>query len=233
MVNSRGIIIFTGKEVINMKESVLNVKNTLYELDMDGIENAVQKCLDDGVQAWEIVNDGMSEGMKAVGKKFESGDYFLADLVLSGAIMKMGMELLGDRFNEDEKGMKGTVILATAKGDIHDIGKNIVATLVSAAGFQVKDLGVDVHEDRIVEAVRETGAKFIGFSVLLTTMVGGIKDLVNAFKEAGLRDKVKIVIGGACCSQGLADEMGVDAFGEDAVQAVRIFEEFSSKAGTE
>lgn len=216
-----------------MKESVLNVKKALYELDMDGIEDAVQKCLDDGVQAWEIVNDGMSEGMKAVGEKFETGDYFLADLVLSGAIMKMGMELLGDSFNESEMGKKGTVVLATAKGDIHDIGKNIVATLVSAAGFQVKDLGVDVHEDKIIEAVRETGANLVGLSVLLTTMVGGIKDLVDAFREAGFRDKVKIAIGGACCSQSLADEMGVDAFGEDAVQAVRIFEKFLLEAGTE
>ncbi len=211
-----------------MKESVLNVRKTLYELDMDGIKDAVQECLDDGVQAWEIVSYGMSEGMKMVGERFETGVYFLADLVLSGAIMKMGMELLVDRFDESEMGKKGTVILATAKGDIHDIGKNIVATLVSAAGFQVRDLGVDVHEDKIIAAVKETDANFIGFSVLLTTMVGRIKDLVDAFKEAGLRDQVKIAIGGACCSQDLADEMGVDAFGADAVQAVRIFEDFSS-----
>ena len=168
----------------------------------------------------------MSEGMKVVGERFESGEYFLADLVLSGAIMKMGMELLEDKFDENEMGKKGTVILATAKGDIHDIGKNIVGTLLSAAGFRIVDLGVDVHEDNIIEAVKETGSHAIGLSVLLTTMVGGIKDLVDALSRAGLRDSVKIAIGGACCSQNLADEMGVDAFGEDAVQSIRIFEGF-------
>jgi len=214
-----------------MKESVLNVQKAIYELDMDGITDAVQKCLDEGVESWEIINDGMREGMKVVGERFEAGTYYLADLVLSGAIMKMGVALLDSGIEEDASGGKGTVILATAKGDIHDIGKNIVATLVSAAGFHVRDLGVDVHEDRIIEAVKETGATAIGLSILLTTMVGSIKDLVDGLREAGLRDKVKIAIGGACCSQNLADEMGVDAFGEDAVKAAKIFENFLSVQG--
>ncbi len=208
-----------------MKESVTLVEKTIFDLDIDQIQSAVKKCLDEGIPALEIIN-GMASGMTKVGQKFEVGDYYLADLVLSGEIMKEGMELLEDKFDADQLGQKGTIIVATAKGDIHDIGKNIVGTLLTAAGFKVIDLGVDCHEDKIIDAIKSSGSHMIAFSVLLTTMIQGIKDLVEALKKAGLRDKVKIAIGGACCSQALADEMAVDAFGEDAVKAVGIFESF-------
>ncbi len=208
-----------------MKESVKLVEKTIFDLDIDEIQTVVQKCLDEGIPALEII-DGMASGMTKVGEKFEVGDYYLADLVLSGEIMKDGMVLLEDKFDEDQLGQKGTIIIATAKGDIHDIGKNIVGTLLSAAGFKVIDLGVDCHEDKIIEAIKSSGSHMVALSVLLTTMIQGIKDLVEALNKAGLRDKVKIAIGGACCSQALADEMEVDAFGEDAVKAVGIFETF-------
>lgn len=209
-----------------MSDSLDLVKKTIVDLNIDEIKNMVQKCLDEGVPAWDIIAKGMGPGMAEVGKLFESGEYYLADLVLSGEMMKEGMQLLGDLGEQADAASKGTVVLATAKGDIHDIGKNIVGTMLSAGGFKVMDLGVDCHEDKIIEAVKSSGAKMIGLSVLLTTMIGSIKDLVEGLKREGLRDKVKIAIGGACCSQDLANEMKVDAFGEDAVKAVKIFDQF-------
>lgn len=209
-----------------MKESVLQVEKTIVELDIDQIQAVIQRCLDEGVPAWEIV-EGMSSGMSQVGKQFEIGEYYLSDLVLSGEMMKEGMALLGDKFDMSQMNKKGTVILATAKGDIHDIGKNIVGTMLTASGFKTIDLGVDVHEDQIIETMKSSGSNLIALSVLLTTMVSAIKDLVDALSEAGLRDKTGLAIGGACCSQQLADEMGVDAYGEDAVKAVGIFEQLA------
>jgi methanogenic corrinoid protein MtbC1 len=209
-----------------MKESVLQVEKTIVELDIDQIQAVIQRCLDEGVPAWEIV-EGMSSGMSQVGKQFEIGEYYLSDLVLSGEMMKEGMALLENKFDMSQMGKKGTVILATAKGDIHDIGKNIVGTMLTASGFKTIDLGVDVHEDQIIEAMKSSGSNLIALSVLLTTMVSAIKDLVDALSEAGLRDKTGLAIGGACCSQQLADEMGVDAYGEDAVKAVGIFEQLA------
>ncbi len=211
-----------------MGKSVLKVKEAIYDLDIDNIKDIVQECLDQGIEPWSIIKDGMGEGMAVVGDRFEKGEYYLADLILAGEVMKEGMEILEDKIDRAESGGKGTVILATVKGDIHDIGKNIVGVMLSASDFKVIDLGVDVSEEKIVKAVKDTGAPAIGLSVLLTTMIGAIKDVVDALKEAGLRDQVKIAIGGACTSEKLAKEMGVDAFGEDAVKSVKIFENLIS-----
>ena len=211
-----------------MGKSVLKVKEAIYDLDIDNIQDVVKECLDEGIEPWSIIKDGMGEGMAVVGDRFEKGEYYLADLILAGEVMKEGMKILEDKIDRAESGGKGTVILAAVKGDIHDIGKNIVGVMLSASDFKVIDLGVDVPEDKIVEAIKDTGAPALGLSVLLTTMIGGIKDTVDALKEAGLRDKVKIAIGGACTSEKLAKEMGVDAFGEDAVKSVKIFENLIS-----
>ena len=123
---------------------------------------------------------------------------------------------------------KGKVILATVEGDIHEIGKNILGMILSAAGWEVIDLGVNVPASTIIDAVNTTGSRLIGLSVLLTTMIGAINEVVCGLTEAGLRENVRIAIGGACCSQRLADEMGVDAYGETAVEGTRIFERLSS-----
>lgn len=207
-----------------MKESILAVQKAVIDLDIDGITGVIQRCLDDGISSGEIVQDGISKGLTAVGVRFEEGEYFLADLVMSGEVVKEGMLLLEGKIDPDKTAKKGKVILATVKGDIHEIGKSIVGMMLSASGFEVIDLGVDVSPDKIVETVKQTGAPLIGLSTLLTTMVGSIKDTVDAITEAGLREKVKIAIGGACTSEQLADEMGADAYGATAVQAVKIFE---------
>jgi 5-methyltetrahydrofolate--homocysteine methyltransferase len=207
-----------------MSESLQKIKEAIVELDLDSIKDLVKAGLEDGLEPWEIIKTGMGEGMEEVGKRFDEGEYYLADLILSGEVMKEGMTILEDKIDSGAMGQKGTVVIATVKGDIHDIGKNIVAMLLSAADFRVIDIGVDVNEADIVKAVKDNDADALGLSVLLTTMIGGIKDTVDALKEAGLRDKVKIAIGGACTSDKLAKEMEVDAYGEDAVKSVKIFE---------
>jgi 5-methyltetrahydrofolate--homocysteine methyltransferase len=209
---------------MHMSEHLVSVKKAVSELDIDGIKPMVQRCLDSGIEPWRIISDGMSAGMMDVGERFQSGEYFLADLIMAGEVMKEGMEIVKDKIHGEGRS-KGTIIVATVKGDIHDIGKNIVGMMLSAAGYRVVDLGVDVHEDKIVQAVRETGAMGIGLSSLLTTMIESIKETVEALKKAGLRDRVKIAIGGACTSDRLAKDMGVDAYGADAVQAIKIFQE--------
>ena len=208
-----------------MAGSLQKIKEAIVELDLDSIQDLVKAGLEEGLDPWEIIKDGMGEGMEEVGKRFDEGEYYLADLILSGEVMKEGMVVLEDKIDSGAMGQKGTVVIATVKGDIHDIGKNIVGMLLSAADFKVIDIGVDVDEKDIVKAIKENNANALGLSVLLTTMIGGIKDTVDALKEAGLRDKVKIAIGGACTSDKLAKEMEVDAYGEDAVKSVKIFEE--------
>jgi 5-methyltetrahydrofolate--homocysteine methyltransferase len=211
-----------------MNDLIKKVQSTVVDLDIDSIRKVVQECLDNGISAWEIIANGLGIGIREVGEKFQAGEYYLADLVLSGELMKEGMSILEDKIGQGDMGKKGKVIMATVKGDLHDIGKNIVATMLTAAGFEVVDLGIDVDEKTIVDAVTETGAGAIGLSTLLTTTVESIRDVVRALTDAGLRDSVSIAIGGACTNEKLAREMKVNAYGEDAVQAVKLFEEFLS-----
>lgn len=208
-----------------MGDMLSDLKQTLIELRIEDIQKEVRRCLDAGIEPWRIIKEGMSEAMLVVGDKFQSGEYYLADLVLAGATMKEGMELLKDKIEAASENQKGAVVLATVQGDIHDIGKNIVATMLSAAGHRVIDLGVDVPPSKIVEALKQSGASGLGLSCLLTTMIEGIRATLEAVRKAGLRGKVRIAIGGACTSEALAKELGADAHGQDAVQAVRIFQE--------
>jgi len=213
-----------------MKESIIAVQKAVDDLLIDEIKELVQTCLDEEISPLEIIEQGISKGLELVGEQFEAGTYFLADLVMAGEVVKEAMPILEERLDPGAAGQKGKVILATVAGDIHEIGKNIVGMLLNVNGFEVIDLGVDVSVEKIMATVKETGARFVGLSALLSTMVGGIKDVVDAVTEAGLKDKVKVIIGGACTSEQLKEEMGADGYGETAVQAVKIFENFSAAA---
>ena len=209
-----------------MSESILAVRRAVEELNLDDICALVAACLEQGFDAEAIFQEGISAGLETVGRKFEEGEYFLADLIMAGEVVKEAMPLLKERMNQGDGRGKGKVILATVSGDIHEIGKNIVGMILSANGYDVIDLGVDVPTRKIIETVKETGARFIGLSALLTTMVGSIRDVVESSRTAGLRDKVKIVIGGACTSEDLCREMGADDYGETAIDALRIFNKY-------
>jgi 5-methyltetrahydrofolate--homocysteine methyltransferase len=213
-----------------MSESILAVRRAVEELNLDDICALVAACLEQGFDAEAIFQEGISTGLETVGRKFEEGEYFLADLIMAGEVVKEAMPLLKERMNQGDGKGKGKVILATVSGDIHEIGKNIVGMILSANGFDVIDLGVDVPTRKIIETVKETGARFIGLSALLTTMVDSIRDVVESSRTAGLRDRVKIVIGGACTSEDLCREMGADDYGETAIDALRIFNKYVASA---
>ena len=207
-----------------MKEAMMAISKAVVDINFDVCLEKVKECLANGASAVEIIEEGLSPGMRMVGELFEKGEYFLGELVMAGDLMDEAMESLGDKFEVTGRGKKGKVILATVEGDIHEIGKNIVGMMLSASGFEVIDLGIDVKAEKIVESVKKTNAKGIGLTMLLTTAIGSANEVVEALKEAGLRDKIKIAIGGACTNDQLAKDLGMDAYGSNAVQAVRIFD---------
>jgi corrinoid protein of di/trimethylamine methyltransferase len=213
-----------------MKESILAVRNAIDTLDLDGIGTIVNQCLKEGLSPEEIIQEGISKGLEIVGGKFEAGEYFLADLIMAGEVVREAMPILKEKMNPGDAKSKGKVILATVQGDIHEIGKNIVGMILSANGFEVIDLGVDVPAEKIMDTAKTTGARLIGLSALLTTMVTSIRDVVETSRRAGMRDQVKIVIGGACTTETLCREMGADAYGETAIDALRIFNDYRATA---
>jgi corrinoid protein of di/trimethylamine methyltransferase len=214
-----------------MSASLDNVIAAIDQINDEGIVGLVQKCLDEGLKPIEIIEGGLSKGMDLVGAKFESGEYFLADLIMAGEIVTTATEMLKKKMDPGQTGKKGKVVLATVQGDIHDIGKKIVGMLLESSGYEVIDLGMDVPAAAIVESVKKNDARLVGLSVLLTTMVKGIREVVEQLTTAGLRDRVRVAIGGACCTPQLADEMGADAYGESAVAAVGIFDGFRKELG--
>lgn len=211
-----------------MAVDLKTITEQVADLDLEQIADKLTEALNSGQEPLSLLQ-AMSEGMIKVGELFEKGEYYLADLVLAGEVMKEGLKVLDPHLSVESRGKKGTVVLCTVKGDIHDIGKNLVGNMLTGCGFQVVDLGVDVKEDKVVEAVRSSGATAVGLSVLLTPLVKSVSDVVSALEAGGLRDKVKIAIGGACTTPELAEKLGVDAMGRDPVEAVRIFESFVSK----
>lgn len=213
-----------------MTDYMKDITKVVTDLGLEDISSLLKEALDKGEDPSALLQ-AMSQGMVKVGEIFETGEYFLADLVIAGEIMKEGLKVIEPHFDVESFGNKGTVVLCTVKGDIHDIGKNLVANMLTSCGFRVVDLGVDVHEDRIVDAVRNESADALGLSVLLTPMVRSISDVVSALSAAGLREKIKIAIGGACTTQELARSSGVDAVGKDPVEAVKIFESFMNISG--
>jgi methanogenic corrinoid protein MtbC1 len=162
------------------------------------------------------------EGMVLVGKRFEAGEYWVSDLIMAGEIFKQVSGLLSPRLKADDIGKRGKVVIGTVKGDIHDIGKDIVVSLLKAANYEVRDLGVDVPPQKVVDAVKETGATVVGLSGLLTVAFDSMKETVAALAAAGLRPKVKVMIGGGSVLEEVQQYTGADAWGTDAQSAVSL-----------
>ena len=184
------------------------------------IDDLVQEALDSGVNPEDILNEGMIGAMGKIGMKFQNNEIFVPELLISAKTMKKGIEKLRPYLASDAVGKKGKFIIGTVKGDLHDIGKNLVALMVESSGFEIIDLGVDVAPEKFVEAVRDNpDCKLVGLSALLTTTMGALKDTITALEEAGLRDQVKIMVGGAPVTQAFADEIGADAYSPNAGSA--------------
>jgi corrinoid protein of di/trimethylamine methyltransferase len=172
----------------------------------------------------DAIDQALNPGMQVVGDKYECGDYFIPDLMMAAEAMKAAMEKLEPELmaRQEQRQILGTVVIGTVEGDIHEIGKSLVATMLGAAGFQVHDLGVDVSAERFVEQVKATGANVVGLSALLTTTMRNQEAVVEALAEAGLREQVKVVIGGAPASPEWAETIGADAYAENANEAVDV-----------
>jgi methylmalonyl-CoA mutase cobalamin-binding domain/chain len=189
-------------------------------LDVDNIADAVKSQIDAGTDPQDILK-ALTSGMNEVGRLYEEQEYFLAELVLAGETMKEAFEVLKPHLKSEDTGPKNQVIAATVKGDNHDIGKNILVTMLISAGFDVIDLGMDCPKERIVETVRESGTRVVALSCLLTMTINEISEVDKALREAGLRDDVKLIVGGAPLSMELAKDLGADDYAADAIGGVR------------
>jgi len=184
------------------------------------IGGLVQEALDEGIDANDILNEGMVAAMSVVGAKFQANELFVPEMLVAAKTMKKGVEILRPFLSGDCVGKNGKYIIGTVAGDLHDIGKNLVALMIESAGFEIVDLGVDVPATKFVEAIKANpDCKVVGASALLTTTMNSLKDTVKAITEAGCRDQVKIMVGGAPVTQEFADEIGADAYSPDAGSA--------------
>ncbi len=206
-----------------MSEELFNaMRQSVVDGDAEQAEALARKALDQGLDPLEAINQGFVPGVNYVGQQFGVGEMFLPDLVLAGEAMKSAVAVLEPEMQKrgSQRQMLGKVVLGTVKGDIHEIGKTLVATMLSASGFQVYDLGVDVPIDKFAQKAREVDADIVGVSALLTTTMTGQRSVVEALQEMGLRPKVKVMVGGAPVTRGWAGEIGADGYSEDAIGAV-------------
>ena len=193
------------------------------------IANAVQEALDAGCDPTEILNDGMIKAMDAVGEKFKNGEIFVPEMLVAARAMKKGVEVLKPHLATGAAGAAGKVIIGTVAGDLHDIGKNLVSMMLESAGFEVIDLGVDVPKEKFVEAYEANpDTKIICCSALLTTTMPALKDAVAPINEASFRPNVKVMVGGAPITQAFADEIGADAYTEDAASCAKKARELAA-----
>jgi len=210
------------------------LRDALINLDMDKTLELVKKAIDQGFKPIEIINS-MAEGMRVIGERFEKGEYFISDLIVSSEIFKEAMNILEPLIMKEKEIVKpiGRVIIGTVEGDIHDIGKNLVATMLKVNGFELIDLGVDVPPQKFVEAVKQYNPDIVGMSALLTSTMMNMRKVIEALEKEGLRDKVKIIVGGAPITEEFAKRIGADAYGENAVVSVdickKLMEELRSK----
>lgn len=200
------------------------IAQTLIEGDPDACVELTQGALAAGKDPMAIIRQGLMPGMDVVGEKFGAGEYFLPDLIIAADGMQQAMALLEPELQANQQTLvsAGIVVLGTVKGDIHEIGKSLVGTMLSANGFKVHDLGVDVPSEKFVAMVKETGANLLGLSALLTTTMTVQKQVIEALDAAGVRAQVKVMVGGAPVTRSWAEEIGADGYAEDAMGAVAM-----------
>ena len=190
---------------------------------MKVVPGLIEEALNEGIAPDVILNQGMIDAMGVVGEKFKNNEIFVPEMLIAARAMKKGVEVLTPYLKSAGTEPIGKLIIGTVVGDLHDIGKNLVAMMIEGAGFEVIDLGVDVPESKFVEALKENpDVKVLALSALLTTTMPALKSTIDAIKEAGLRDTVKIMVGGAPVTQAFADEIGADGYSEDAASAATL-----------
>jgi 5-methyltetrahydrofolate--homocysteine methyltransferase len=205
-----------------MEEVLKQLYDAVLEGDSKTTTEAVQAALDAGVRPEKVLNEGMVAAMGEVGRLFEAGEYYVPEMLIAARAMQSGLAILKPQLVKADIKPAGKIVAGTVKGDLHDIGKNLVCMMLEGAAFEIVDLGTDVAPEAFVEAVKSTGAQIVALSALLTTTMPNMKTTVEALKAAGLRDKIKIMIGGAPVSENYAREIGADGYAMDASRAVSV-----------
>ena len=205
-------------------EIYTKLAQSLIDGDPDACVELTKQALAEGIEPMAIIRQGLMPGMNVVGEKFGSGEYYLPDLIIAADGMQQAMALLDPELQARQQSVEslGVMVIGTVKGDIHEIGKSLVGTMLSANGFKVHDLGVDVPTEKFVAAVNEYGANLVGLSALLTTTMTVQKQVIAALQEAGVRGQVKVMVGGAPVTRSWAEEIGADGYAEDAMSAVTM-----------
>jgi len=205
-----------------MSDIIERIKSAVIERKRNEIEKLAKEAVDAHVPLDTIMSDGLIAAMDVVGKRFGSGEIFVPEMLVSALTMKMGLEVLKPHLIGGAGSSRGTVLMGTVKGDLHDIGKNIVIMMLEGAGFKVVDLGVDLTVETLVDKVEELKPRIVGLSALLTTTMPEMKNVIEELQRRGLRERVKVMVGGAPVDAKFADEIGADGYGKDAAEAVEL-----------
>jgi 5-methyltetrahydrofolate--homocysteine methyltransferase len=213
-----------------MSEVLSKLATSVIQGDAEAMEGLTRQGLDDGLGAKQILDEGLMPGMDHVGAEFKAGNMFVPEVLRSARAMHESMDILRPLLAETGAEMVGKVVLGTVKGDLHDIGKNLVGMMCEGAGFEVIDLGKDVEPDAFVEAVKESSPDVVGMSALLTTTMRSMEHTINALREAGVRDSVKIMVGGAPVTQEFAEQIGADGYASNAAAASEMAKKMAGAA---
>lgn len=193
--------------------------------DVDKVKSTTQQMLDAGEDPMKIIDEGLVAGINVVGDRFKEGEMYVPEMMMSAQAMKAGVELAKEKVSGVEMSTAGKVVIGTVAGDLHDIGKNLVAMMLESSGFDVVDLGVDVETDKFIASVKEHNPQIVGMSALLTTTMPAMKDVIAALQEGDLRNGVKVIIGGAPVTNDYANEIGADGYAADAAIAIDLCKE--------
>lgn len=196
--------------------------SAILEGDSDASASITQQGLDEGVSAGDILNNGLIVGMNEVGVRFKAGDMFVPEVLMSAESMASGMTLLRPLLAESKTKMAGTIVMGTVQGDLHDIGKNLVGMMCEGAGFDIVDIGFNAPPERFIQAIKEHQPQVVGMSAMLTTTMRAMGHTIKAIEEAGLRDQVKIIVGGAPVDEEFSKKIGADGYGSNAVAGPEV-----------
>ena len=205
-----------------MTDILETIKRMVIDGKFNDIEQEVQRAVDAGTDLNRLINDALIAAMDIVGKRFADGEIYVPEMLVSATTMKRGLNIIKPLLQSGETENRGTIVMGTVKGDLHDIGKNLVTMMMEGAGFKIIDLGVDVKIDNLVETLKKEKADILGLSALLTTTMPEMQNVIEVLKREGLRDHVKVIVGGAPIDQGFAAKIGADGYGKDAVEAVQL-----------
>jgi 5-methyltetrahydrofolate--homocysteine methyltransferase len=208
-----------------MNDRLTQIKEAVITRQRNEIQGLVKAAIDEGVDANTIIEDGLIAAMDVVGQQFADSDIFVPEMLVSALTMKLGLGTVKPFLTGDETKSKGSVIMATVKGDLHDIGKNIVIMMLEGAGFQVVDLGVDLSVERLMAEIETVKPDILGLSALLTTTLPEMERVIKALEANGWRDRIKVMVGGAPVGKSFAERIGADGYGADAAQAVALARE--------